>query len=56
VTVTDGKVIQINDRQVGESATGTPIPKGGFVLSGHGEARTWLLANTKVGAAVEVIT
>ena len=56
VTVTGGKVIQIKDRQVGESETGTPIPKGGFVLSGHGEARTWLLANAKVGAAVEVIT
>ena len=56
VTVTGGKVIQINDRQIGESATGTPIPTGSFVLSGHGEARTWLLANAKVGAAVERIT
>ncbi|MET3720183.1 MULTISPECIES: glycosyl hydrolase family 18 protein [unclassified Arthrobacter] len=56
VTVTGGKVIQINDRQVGESVTGTPILRGGFVLSGHGEARTWLLANAKIGAAVEVVT
>lgn len=53
VTVTGGKVIRINDRQTGGSATGTPVPDGGFVLSGHGEARIWLLANAKAGAAVE---
>ncbi|MCC3268839.1 glycosyl hydrolase family 18 protein [Arthrobacter gengyunqii] len=56
VTVTGGKVSLINDRQVGESATGTRVPEGGFVLWGHGEARTWLLANARVGAVVEGIT
>lgn len=56
VAVTGGAISRINDRQAGESANGTPIPKGGFVLSGHGEARLWLLANAKVGASVEVTT
>ncbi|WP_148613292.1 hypothetical protein [Nocardioides rubriscoriae] len=30
------------------------IPSGGFVLSGHGTARTWLVAYAKVGATVVV--
>ncbi|MCU1518807.1 MAG: hypothetical protein JWQ75_3528 [Pseudarthrobacter sp.] len=56
VAVTGGAVTHINDRHAGDSATGTPIPKGGFVLSGHGHARLWLLAHARVGAAVEVRT
>ncbi|MDQ0118036.1 hypothetical protein J2T22_001213 [Pseudarthrobacter defluvii] len=55
VIVTGGKVQDINDRQVYEATRGTPIPEGGFVLSGHGEARIWLLANAQVGALVEGI-
>ena len=31
---------------------GMEIPSGGFVLSGHGDARKWLLANATVGAEV----
>lgn len=53
VTVMGGVVVRIDDRQAGGSATGTPIPEGGFVLSGHGEARAWLLANAEIGALVE---
>ncbi|WP_148615345.1 lysyl oxidase family protein [Nocardioides rubriscoriae] len=45
--VVDGKVTRIEDG-VGNMA----IPSNGFVLSGHGEARTWLRANAKVGVTV----
>lgn len=56
VTVSGGRVVGINDRQGGGSVTGTSIPQGGFVLSGHGEARAWLLANAEVGATVKGVT
>jgi peptidoglycan hydrolase-like protein with peptidoglycan-binding domain len=53
VIVQSNKITTVNDRQVSGSTTGTPIPKGSYVLSGHGTARDWLLANGKVGATVE---
>lgn len=56
VAVKDDKVIRINDRQIGGSVVGTRIPEGGFVLSGHGAARAWLLANAEVGATVAGVT
>jgi len=34
----------------------TPIPPDGFVLSGHGRARLWILQSLRVGTAVTVET
>lgn len=56
VVVMGGRVVLVHDRQVDRSAEGTPIPKGGFVLSGQGAARTWLLRHAKAGVTVEGIT
>lgn len=53
VQVTDGIVTQVSDR----NTFGTPaleIPENGYVLSGHGTARTWLLDNVKVGDQIDV--
>ncbi len=33
----------------------TPIPEGGFVLSGHGEAASWINKNIRVGDTVKII-
>ncbi|MBQ4066236.1 MAG: N-acetylmuramoyl-L-alanine amidase [Clostridia bacterium] len=33
----------------------TPIPDGGFVLSGHGEAASWINKNVKVGDTVKLV-
>lgn len=53
VTVLDGRVASVADG-VTSGTAGQPIPPGGFVLSGHGAARTWLLTHAQVGAQVEV--
>ena len=45
--VVGGKVTRV-ENSVGNMA----IPSNGFVLSGHGDARTWLQANAVVGANV----
>ncbi|MEQ7735819.1 hypothetical protein, partial [Escherichia coli] len=42
--VVGGKVAAFIDRQV-TGAAGLAIPEGGFVLSGHGESREWLIAH-----------
>ena len=49
--VKDGIVTKISDRQA-TGAAGMPIPVGGSVLSGHGAARLWLLAQVHVGQVV----
>jgi hypothetical protein len=49
--VVAGKVTEFNDRQ-STGAAGLVIPDGGFVLSGHGASRDWLIANAQVGATV----
>lgn len=55
VTVSsDGVVLAVNNRTASQSATGTSVPVGGSVLSGHGAAGDWLLANATVGATVEL--
>ncbi|MFA9447191.1 hypothetical protein ACERMF_17710, partial [Egicoccus sp. AB-alg6-2] len=51
--VVDGKITAIRDRQLVD-APAMPIPTGGYVLSGHGQARTFLLANARVGTTVEL--
>lgn len=57
VTVTkDGVVTAVNDRETTGSTTGTPVPAGGYVLSGHGTARTWLLQNAGRGARIQLAT
>ncbi|WP_049829443.1 hypothetical protein [Arthrobacter sp. RIT-PI-e] len=55
VTVLDGRVTGVHDRR-GGSPTGAVVPAGGFVLSGHGEARLWLLAHARIGETVHGIS
>jgi peptidoglycan/xylan/chitin deacetylase (PgdA/CDA1 family) len=51
VVVVGGLVTSVHDRQTtGEGSTA--VPANGMVLSGHGVARTWLLAHSWVGATV----
>jgi len=45
--VVDGKVTTVTN-----GVGNTTIPANGYVLSGHGESRTWLLNNAVVGATV----
>lgn len=47
VVVVGGVVTVVQDK-VGNIT----VPENGYVLSGHGTARTWLLTNAKVGATV----
>ncbi len=52
-SVVGGRVTEVRDRQ----STGLgplAIPSGGFILSGHGAARTWLLINLRVSTPVTV--
>ena len=44
VGVRGGAVIEIRDRQT-TNAPAMPIPTDGYVLSGHGTSRAWLLSN-----------
>lgn len=55
VVVVGSRVTSVSDRLV-TNAGPTPIPDGGSVLSGHGVAREWLIANAKVGATVTLPT
>jgi uncharacterized lipoprotein YddW (UPF0748 family) len=55
VGVAGGKVIEVRDRAGGGEDPGpTPIPREGYVLSGHGEAARWLAHALAVGAPVTV--
>jgi hypothetical protein len=47
----DRSILSVSDRQSTRLASGTPIPAGGYVLSGHGTARDWLLTRARVGLA-----
>lgn len=47
VTVRNGIVVA----QEGSDST---IPADGFVLSGHGKGRSWLIANAPIGARIEI--
>ncbi len=50
-----GQVTEVRDRAAGDSDPGpTPIPPGGYVLSGHGAAARWLVTALPVGAAVTI--
>ena len=50
VVVVNSVVTGVHDRETGESPV--PIPTEGYVLSGHGDARAWLLAHATLGATV----
>jgi hypothetical protein len=58
VLVVENKVVEIRDRagrvfiENKPDPGAIPVGKDGFVLSGNGAARRWLLANLKVGDAV----
>lgn len=61
VNSSTGLVTAVNSRIQSGSTTGTSIPSGSYVLSGHGgpgaeEPGQWLLANAVVGAAVALST
>ena len=56
VTVQGGKVTRTNDRQATSNPQGTPYVADGYLLSGHGKARDWLLANATQSAAVTLLT
>ncbi|MBC7677518.1 MAG: hypothetical protein H7233_00775, partial [Pseudorhodobacter sp.] len=51
--VLNGAVPEARDRQT-SGAAGIPIPTDGYVLSGHGTSRTWLLQNARVGVAASL--
>jgi hypothetical protein len=44
----------VNDRQPTLNTTPTAIPAGGYVLSGHGTARDFLISNAATGYTVEL--
>lgn len=60
VSLSTNQVVSINDRLSSGSTTGTTIPAGYYVLSGHGVgvgyAGQWLLNNATVGAIVSLLT
>ncbi len=47
VTVIDGMV-------VAHEGANSKIPENGFIISGHGRARDWLIANAPLGARIHV--
>ncbi|MFC4557850.1 alpha amylase family protein [Virgibacillus kekensis] len=53
VVVENGVVTDIVDRVV-IGGEGPPVPENGYVLSGHGEARQWLLENVEVGEQIDI--
>lgn len=60
VSLTTNQVVSVNDRLSSGSTTGTTIPVGHYVLSGHGTgagyAGQWLLDNAVVGAVIQLLT
>lgn len=51
VVIAGNRVMSVEDGKGSQ-----PIPRNGFVLSGSGSTREWLLANVKRGARVEIKT
>jgi uncharacterized lipoprotein YddW (UPF0748 family) len=53
--VEGGTVTEVRNRTAGDTDPGpVPIPRGGYVLSGHGAAAAWLLRALPVGTAVAI--
>lgn len=48
------EIIVVDNRVIAKSGSNTKIPKNGFVLSGHGKAKSWLNEATIVGAYIEI--
>jgi uncharacterized lipoprotein YddW (UPF0748 family) len=57
VIVVDGLITEVRDGTLAgnDSFFNTPIPSNGYVISGHGTARTWIVANLKAGESVELL-
>ncbi|WP_052476078.1 alpha amylase family protein [Cohnella kolymensis] len=53
IQVVDNVVTQVSDRNT-TGAAALQVPDNGYVLSGHGKARTWLLNNVKVGDTMDI--
>jgi hyaluronoglucosaminidase len=47
--VRDGVVVRVGD---GEKGNDSPIPENGFVVSGHGTSRDWIMRNLQPGVPV----
>lgn len=55
VSVDRGTVTEVRNRAAGDTDPGqTPIPRNGYVLSGHGEAADWLLRTMQVGMPIQI--
>lgn len=55
VAVAGDRVVEVRERAVGDTDPGpAPIPPGGYVLSGHGDAARWLARALPMGAAVSI--
>lgn len=59
VNLSTNQVVSVNDRLSSGSTTGTTIPAGHYVLSGHGVgtgyAGQWLLDNATVGTTIQLL-
>ncbi|MFF2447422.1 alpha amylase family protein [Neobacillus sp. NPDC058068] len=53
VQVVNNIVTQVSDRNTFDGPP-VEVPENGYVLSGHGNARTWLLNNVKVGDTIDI--
>ncbi|WP_404347947.1 family 10 glycosylhydrolase [Sutcliffiella horikoshii] len=54
VVVEDGMITEVRDGTVVDLSN-APIPENGFVVSAHGTARAWVMANLKEGETVEIL-
>ncbi len=55
VAVSGGTVVEVRDRAVGPDDPGpAPIPRDGYVLSGHGAAAAWLSQALPAGTPVSI--
>lgn len=50
------EVTVVNGVVVAQEGSNSQIPENGFILSGHGRARDWLIANAPLGAKIELST
>lgn len=60
ISLATNQVVSVNDRLSSGSTTGTTIPLGHYVLSGHGVgsgyAGQWLLDSATVGTTIQLLT
>lgn len=60
INLATNQVVSVNNRLASGSETGTTIPAGHYVLSGHGQgtgyAGQWLLDYATVGATIQLLT